>query len=896
MTTDQPESMIEKTETLPLSAILLTALTVVSSVIPCIELPNLEISLFDLPILLCLIWHRPGFAFANWVLGSTVGFLLWGSQDVTTWLAIYLNTLLFVGFIVLIKRSFRQLGLSVVGISYWLIIGTPISFIVFALQYADNDVAIIAVGQRLFSGLLVITLAIAAHFTVVLSQNRLPSFVFGQGRHFTVRMREIAETAALMAAALPMLFLLWALVDRDTESEIAALFAASDARFESLALSANANLAEQRALLQSLRSLADGINFQERRSTSDVDQQLLATINASDAMGFALRADNESPLYLSKSIAQIGLREGELAAALTRQTDAGALALTDDEQGLTGYLLSANDPTLMLIYETPLALWDALYGSDMLGLMSGLNDAGMIDRVSHFHGPSAQELYGISDEAVIVRQEYDYAIWIPPARFIDKEKPFKRLEKLSKSYITFQASDELIASFDRDLYDVDCFRYTVDLWSHIKDSLLNTSFLIFGAAWVLLVMAGLIEFAVGRFSRPFTQLADAMESFSATRPGEPNATFEFDLKTGTNLFRNLAVGFNRMEVAVHESTERLAQLNSSYESLLSEASIGFIALNDDGEIDYIYPTASALLTAIEDLPERVEAGAASFNDVVSIDISNQKATINLLATHAPRTDLTGGTEGKWLIVYDVSSLRATERKLLEAQRLSTLGELTMGMSHEISQPLQAMTLTVANLKRSLRDNICEQPALGEKLARIDGNIHKIANLIKFMQTYGGIGSTKEEQFDPAACIDVEVQRHKQNRNGQLEISVENKLPSQSVVSGDAEQFGLVIHHIIKNANDAASALSSGEVQHLSIACELESDRIKIKMSDDCGGIAESALPYVFDPFFTTKEPDKGMGLGLSVSHGIVTAMGGEITATNAAEGAYFTISLPLVTH
>ena len=896
MTTDQQVSMRQRTETLSLSAVLLTALTIVTSVIPCIELPNLEIALFDLPILLCLIWHRPSFAVANWALGATVGFVFWGSLDVTAWLAVYLNTLLFVGFILLIKRNFRQLGLSVVGISYWLIIGTPISFILFALQYADNDVAVIAVGQRLFSGLLVITLAIAAHFTVVLIQSRLPSFVFGQGRRFTVRMREIAETAALMAAALPMLFLLWALVDRETESEIGALFAASDARFESLALSANANLAEQRALLQSLRSLANGINFQERHPAANFDQQLLATINASDAIGFVLRADNESPLYLSNSMAQIGLREGELAAALTKQTNAGALALTDDEQGLTGYLLSASDPTLMLVYETPLALWDALYGSDMLGLMSGLNDAGMIDRVSHFHGPSAQELYGISDEAVIVRQEYDYAIWIPPVRFIDTEQPFKRLEKLSKSYITFQASDELIASFDRDLYDVDCFRYTVDLWSHIKDALLNASFLVFAAAWVLLIMAGLIEFAVGRFSRPFTQLADAMESFSATRPGEPHATFEFDLETGTNLFRNLALGFNRMEVAVHESTDRLARLNSSYESLLSEASIGFIALKDDGEIDYINPTASALLAAIEDLPERVEAGAASGNDVVSIDISNQKATINLLATQAPRTDLTGATEGKWLIVYDVSSLRSTERKLLEAQRLSTLGELTMGMSHEISQPLQAMTLTVANLKRSLRANIVEQPALGEKLARIDGNIHKIANLIKFMQTYGGIGSTKEEQFDPAVCIDEEVRRHNQNRNGQLAISVENKLPLQSLILGDAEQFGLVIHHIIKNASDAAIAIPNDEVKHLAICCELESDRIKIELSDDCGGIAETALAYVFDPFFTTKDPDKGMGLGLSVSHGIITSMGGEVTAANIAEGARFTIKLPLVTH
>lgn len=875
-----------------ISAVFLTALTVLSSVLPCIELPNLELSLFDLPILLCLIWHRASFAFANWLLGATIGFLFWGSQDVTAWLVIYLNTLLFIGFIMLVKRSFRHLGLSVVGISYWLLIGTPLSFILFALQYADNDVAIIAVGQRLFSGLLVITLAIAAHFTVVLIQNLLPSFVFGQGRRFTVRMREMAETAAIMAAALPMLFLLWALIDSETEGEIAALFAASDARFESLALSANTNLAEQRALLQDLRSLAEGIDFEERRSSANFDQQLLNTINANDALGFVLRASNGSPLYLSDSVAETGLLESDLADVLTKQTDAGALALTDDEQGLTGYLLSANDPTLMLIYPTPLSLWDALYGSDMLGLMSGLKDAGMIDRVSHFHGPSAQELYGISAEATIVRQEYDYAIWIPPARRVDAEKPFKRLDKLSRSYITFQASDELIASFDRELYDVDCFRYTVDLWSHIKESLLNASFLIFGAAVVLLIMAALIEFAVGRFSRPFMQLADAMEGFSVARPGGASATFEFDLTTGTNLFRNLALGFNRMEVAVNESTERLAELNSSYESLLSKASIGFIALNDAGQIDYLNPTASHLLTAVEDLPERIGASAKSSSEVVPIDINNQQQAINLLATQAPRTNASGENDGKWLIVYDVSSLRSTERKLLEAQRLSTLGELTMGMSHEISQPLQAMTLTVANLKRSLNNKTPDPLALTEKLTRIDGNLHKIANLIKFMQTYGGIGSTTEESFDLHGCIDEVVAQHSRNDETALSVSVENSVPRESRLVGDPEQFGIVIQHIIKNASDAAAAFPESE-KALQINCEQRDRSIEIVLTDNCGGIAETALPYIFDPFFTTKDPDKGMGLGLSVSQGIITSMSGEITAINRSDGACFSITVPL---
>jgi nitrogen fixation/metabolism regulation signal transduction histidine kinase len=388
----------------------------------------------------------------------------------------------------------------------------------------------------------------------------------------------------------------------------------------------------------------------------------------------------------------------------------------------------------------------------MLGLMSGLEDTGMIDRVSHFHGPSGQELYGISDDATIVREEYDYAIWIPPARQVEEEKAFKRVERLSKSYITFQASDQLIESFDRDLYDVDCFRYTVDLWSHVRGSLVNQSFLIFGATLVLLLMAGLIEFAVARFSQPFMQLAQAMQRFSQAPPNEQRPSFEFDLTTGTNLFRHLAKGFNQMEAAVRESTQRVASLNTSYESLLSRANIGFIATDTVGNIEYINPTADDLMRAVTDLPARIQAETENDADVASINVSNQDQVLNLLATQTSRVNLNGVIDGKWLIVYDVSALRSTERKLLEAQRLSTLGQLTTGMSHEISQPLQAMTLTVANLKRSLRDHIEEKPTLGEKLRRIDGNLHKIANLIKFMQTYGGAGSLTDESFDPGESI------------------------------------------------------------------------------------------------------------------------------------------------
>lgn len=884
---DQPNARISVT--LIALALTMAACSVTSS----IDIPNMALSLTDLPALLTLIWFRWPYAVANIVMGACIGLIAWGVDDPTVWAASYLNTLLFIGFIIAIKRAYRQLGLTVVGIAYWLAIGVPLTFVLFSLQSTDNDYAIIASGQRLFSALVTIAAAISLHFTVILSQHRLPDFLFGGERRFTVRMREIAETAAIIAAAIPMLLLLWALIDRETEAEISALFAASDARFESLAQSAGANLQRQRQALESLTGLLGSSSPTDISTSRSFEEKLLTALNSQSAVGFVLQLQPHQPIGLSVSASQLGLSAAELTATFAGEQAIAAVTLTNDEQGPTGYMVSTQYPKFMLLYTTPADLWDALYGRDMLGLMSGLQDAGIIDRVSHFHGPSEQELYGIADESTIIREEYDYAIWIPPARTENLNRRLSRLEGLSKSYITFQASDELINSFDPELYDVDCFRYTVDLWSYLSGPLSNLSFFILTATGLLLFMASLIEFAVGRFSRPFLQLADAMEHFSASPTSKAQPLFAFDLTTGTSLFRYLAAGFNRMESAVNESTQRLVALNSSYESLLSRARIAFIAIDKAGHIEYANPTAETLLTVVENLTGSIETGINAESEVTPLTLTSKRGNLHLLVSETPRVNLAGDIDGKWLMASDISSLRSAERKLLEAQRLSTLGQLTTGMAHEISQPLQAMTLTLANLKRSLRNTFEQSPQTKEKLERIDSHVHKIGNLIKFMKTYGGISAANQTLFSLEDCLADAVTRHERNSPERLAIKLTNQTSSSISLLGDSEQFTLVLEHIIKNARDAAQTTAHNDPCTLDIAVLAQEDSWVITLSDNCGGIADDVMPYIFDPFFTTKDPDKGMGLGLSVSHGIISSMGGRISAENTENGVTFAICLPV---
>ena len=76
------------------------------------------------------------------------------------------------------------------------------------------------------------------------------------------------------------------------------------------------------------------------------------------------------------------------------------------------------------------------------------------------------------------------------------------------------------------------------------------------------------------------------------------------------------------------------------------------------------------------------------------------------------------------------------------------------------------------------------------------------------------------------------------------------------------------------------------------AQELPDRRVELQISDHGRGLSPEALARLFEPFFTTKAPGQGMGLGLSICHGIIRSFGGEITGGNGPHGAVFTIRLP----
>jgi len=881
-----------RVNTAPGSYISLQIPAILLSVYPCVELPNLELALFDVVPILIFIWFGAPAALLTIAVAALVGFGTWGSSELSNWLAIYINSALLVALLSIVKTNFVSAGKSLTGLAYWVFFGAPISFLIFWLATQDGDYAIVSASQRLYSGIAAVTFAVTIHFFIVLIQHRLPDRLFGGPMRFSVRMREVATTAAIISTSLPLLITLWAATNNEIESSIETLFATSDARFESIAMAASSNIVEQRKAIDRLAATIEQALQEPNTSTTPIDELLLNTLGIEDALGIALRYNATSDMYISNRVTSSSIAIADALNNLDISSSSFTVGLTSNPNGPTGFVMSKEFPQLIIVYQTPLALWESLYRADMLGMMGSSAAGGIIDRVSHFHGPSSQQLYGIAQGARILREEYDYAIWVPPARNTEHQGEFGRIRSLKNSYITFQASDELINSFDKDLYDVDCFRYTVDFWSYTRHTLLTTSLLVFSASVLLLAMTALIEFFVARFTAPFSQLSRAMEHFSASAFSDASARYAFELKGTTDLFQRLAAGFGDMETEIRAATARTAALNLSYEGLLNQTKLAFVATDEAGNTQFTNNAAKGLLSFSSNWMEAAKESLTD-TDVAPLTLQSKEESIDLLVSMAPRLNLDGQTDGHWFIASDVSALKIAERKLLKAQRMSTLGQLSTGMAHEINQPLQAMRLALANVRRLLKEPLQANTRAATKLEAFDGHIQQIAKLIQFMKVHGGSSSTQETQFNPLMAIEQVIEASNSDDRGTLHVTSEHDAASECRVLGDPEQFKLVISHILKNARDAADANQRVAPHWITIKSEPVANTLHIVAIDNCGGIADASLDYIFDPFYTTKDPDKGMGLGLSVSQGIIRSMGGEIEAANTGEGASIFISLPL---
>jgi two-component system C4-dicarboxylate transport sensor histidine kinase DctB len=231
------------------------------------------------------------------------------------------------------------------------------------------------------------------------------------------------------------------------------------------------------------------------------------------------------------------------------------------------------------------------------------------------------------------------------------------------------------------------------------------------------------------------------------------------------------------------------------------------------------------------------------------------------------------------------ALARAQDDLVQASKLSALGQLSAGISHELNQPLMAVQSFAENGVQFLERGKPERAA--ENLTRISDMARRMGRIIKNLRAFSKQETVQQVQIDLGVVI-ASVLELTQARRTSMGVSVTYDAPTAPVwVRGGEVRLGQVFVNLVSNALDAMEDVSQ---RQLSIEIECGT-AITVKISDTGHGIM--APEEVFDPFYSTKDVGaaKGVGLGLSISYAIIQSVGGEIRVHNRVQGACFAVTL-----
>ncbi|OOY12778.1 hypothetical protein BMG00_02825 [Thioclava marina] len=232
-------------------------------------------------------------------------------------------------------------------------------------------------------------------------------------------------------------------------------------------------------------------------------------------------------------------------------------------------------------------------------------------------------------------------------------------------------------------------------------------------------------------------------------------------------------------------------------------------------------------------------------------------------------------------------LRRTQAELVQAGKLSALGQMSAGISHELNQPLMAISSYAENAELLLSRGRSEEA--GETLGKIGGMAHRMGRIIRNLRAFARQESEPASRVGLAAVVESALEMLDQ-RLVKSGVSVDWQRPDfPAIVMGGEVRLSQVVINLLSNAIEA---MEDQPVRRITIRLSREGGMIRLTLRDTGPGIVDPER--IFDPFYSTKEAGsaEGLGLGLSISYGLVQGFGGNLRGENAPEGgAIFTVDL-----
>lgn len=231
-------------------------------------------------------------------------------------------------------------------------------------------------------------------------------------------------------------------------------------------------------------------------------------------------------------------------------------------------------------------------------------------------------------------------------------------------------------------------------------------------------------------------------------------------------------------------------------------------------------------------------------------------------------------------------LAVAEQTLAQSSKLAVLGEMSAAVSHELNQPLAAMKTYLAGARLLLQRKRTEEAL--SSFQRIDDLIDRMGAITRQLKSYARKGGEAFEPVDLRACLSSALAMMEPQLKLRV-VKITRSIPRQPVmVNVDRLRLEQVIINLLRNALDATKDTREPRIELILSAGETA----MLQVRDNGHGIVD--LENLFEPFYTTKKSGEGVGLGLAISSGIVTDLGGRLTARNAeGGGAVFEMQLPL---
>lgn len=347
----------------------------------------------------------------------------------------------------------------------------------------------------------------------------------------------------------------------------------------------------------------------------------------------------------------------------------------------------------------------------------------------------------------------------------------------------------------------------------------------------------------------------------------------------------------RLEEEVRARTNELEQERASLEAVIEHTADGILSVDRWGAIRLLNPAANRLFgrNPIE-LGSQLELYWPQWPEIANDALKGQLRCDVQLPEQVISLAVTPTTVGFIVVARDVSHERAIQderreldRQMFQMEKLTTLGELAMGLAHEIGNPLAGMKAVAQAMQ--YEEDI--PPGLLEALKRLESEVDRLSG---FLRSFHGFAAPQTVLSEPCSLgkilDDVLFWTRKDAKSCDVCFAL-NGVATLPPLSADPHQLKQVFLNLLINA---VHALPNGGT--VTIDATAEARFAKIRICDTGVGIDPALLKRIFEPFFTTRR--EGTGLGLAIVRKIVLQHGGNIEAqSTVGHGTCFTMNWPL---